>query len=188
MVIFFSRDFPFHTSLKWILLAIALLLARPLAAQTRAEPIPGDYRIVDGKVDRGTYAGWRVFHTACFSCHGVGGVGTDVAPNLVERVKDMTPRAFASRVLTSYRIVPPANGANSDDAEALRQAMLEDIMRRQRGVGSEVRMPAWESDSEVNPHVLDLFAYLSARADGLGPGKPERLVDVRKKNRNKNEK
>jgi hypothetical protein len=93
----------------------------------------------------------------------------------------MTPRAFAAKVLTSYRIVPPANGANSDDAEALREAMLEDIMRRQRGVGSELRMPAWESDTAVNPHVLDLFAYLSARADGLGPGKPELLGDSKKK-------
>ena len=180
-----SRDSTFHFSPKWTLLAVTLLqlLSLPLSAQAQPEPIPGDYRIIDGKVDRGTYNGWRVFHTACFSCHGVGGVGTDVAPNLVDRVKDMTPRAFASRVLTSYRIVAPTNGSNSDDAEALRQAMLEDIMRRQRGAGSEVRMPAWESDPEVSPHVLDLLAYLSARADGLGPGKPERIADVKKKNK-----
>lgn len=176
-----SRNHPFRRSLSGTFLALAMLLAPPLAAQTRAEPIPGDYRIIDGKVDRGTYAGWRVFHSACFSCHGVGGVGTDVAPNLVERVKEMTPRAFAAKVLTSYRIVPPAHGANSDDAEALREAMLEDIMKRQRGVGSEVRMPAWESDTSVNPHVLDLFAYLSARADGLGPGKPALLGETKKK-------
>lgn len=178
-----ARDLFFRFARKWILLAAALLLlALPLAAQPQTDPLPGDYRIVDGKVDRGTYAGWRIFHTTCFGCHGVGGVGTDVAPNLVERVQQMTPRAFAAKVLTSYRIVPPAGAAPLEDAAALRESMLEDIMRRQRGVGSGVRMPAWEGDMEVEPHVLDLFAYLSARADGLGPGKPERL-GVKKKKR-----
>lgn len=164
----------FRSDLKGLLLLIAVLLAFPVQAQPRKQPVPGDYLIIDGKVDRGTYTGWRIFHTACFGCHGVGGVGTEVAPNLVERVQQMTPRAFATKVLTSYRIVPPVNGANSEDAAALRESMLEDILRRQRGVGAAVRMPAWEADMEVDPHVLDLFAYLSARADGLGPGKPER--------------
>ncbi|MFY7940492.1 MAG: c-type cytochrome, partial [Burkholderiaceae bacterium] len=158
-----------------------LLLVPPLVAQPRIEPVPGDYRLVNGKVDSGTYTGWRIFHTACFGCHGVGGVGTDIAPNLVERVQQMTPRAFATKVLTSYRIVPPISGANSDDSAALREAMLQDILRRERGVGAPVRMPAWEFDPDVNPHVLDLFAYLSARADGLGPGKPELIVPKRKK-------
>lgn len=176
------RDLFFRFARSWTVLATFLLLALPLAAQQpRGEPLPGDYRIVAGKVDRGTYAGWRIFHTTCFGCHGVGGVGTDVAPNLVERVQQMTPRAFATKVLTSYRIAPPAGAAPSEDAAALREAMLEDIMRRQRGVGSGVRMPAWEGDMEVEPHVLDLFAYLSARADGLGPGKPERLGAQKKK-------
>ncbi len=175
----------FRFAFKWLLLVAALLLlalALPLGAQPRTEPTPGDYRIVDGKVDRGTYAGWRIFHTTCFGCHGVGGVGTDVAPNLVERVGQLTPRAFATKVLTSYRIVPPTNGANSEDAVALREAMLEGIMRRERGVGSAISMPAWEGDMEVNPHVLDLFAYLSARADGkIGAGKPELWVAKKKK-------
>lgn len=175
-------DLCFLFSRKRVLLTAALLLlVPPLVAQPRIEPVPGDYRLVNGKVDSGTYTGWRIFHTACFGCHGVGGVGTDIAPNLVERVQQMTPRAFATKVLTSYRIVPPISGANSDDSAALREAMLQDILRRERGVGAPVRMPAWEFDPDVNPHVLDLFAYLSARADGLGPGKPELIVPKRKK-------
>ena len=78
---------------------LAALSVPPLHAQPRAEPPPGDYRVVGGKVDRGTFTGWRVFHTACYGCHGVDAVGTDLAPNLVERVKTMTPRAFATKAM-----------------------------------------------------------------------------------------
>lgn len=155
----------------------ALLLAAPHQAQPAGEPMPGDYRIVNGRVDRGTYAGWRLFHTTCYGCHGVGGGGTDVAPNLLQHIKTTTPRAFAAKVLNSYRIVPPGDSANAEAAAAMRDAMLEDIMRRERGGSAQVDMPAWERDPRIDPHVLDLFAYLSARADGkLGPGKPARVA------------
>lgn len=158
-----------------VLLGAAITL--PLAAQPNAEPVPGDYRVVQGKVDRGTYTGWRLFHTTCYGCHGVGAVGTDLAPNLVERVKTLTPRAFATKVLTSYRIVLLASDANTEDRTAVREAMVEEVMRRERGARGQVTMPAWEADPNVNPHVLDLFAYLSARADGkLGPGEPKLSV------------
>lgn len=147
----------------------------PAWAQSTSVVMPGDYRIEDGRVDAGTYAGWRIFHTTCHGCHGVGAVGTKVAPNLLDRMGTYTPRAFATKVLTSYRIVAPQNGANSEDAEALRDAMLDDIMRRKRGPSSQVIMPAWEDNLQVSPHVLDLFAYLSARADGkIGPGQPRK--------------
>jgi hypothetical protein len=34
-------------------------------------------------------------------------------------------------------------------------------------------MPAWRDEPRVNAHVLDLYAYLSARSEGrLGTGKP----------------
>ena len=100
-------------------------------------------------------------------------MGTDVAPSLVERVRTLTQRAFATKVLTSYRIVLPADDVDTRDHVAAREAMIENVMRRERGARSQIVMPAWEADSQVNPHVLDLYAYLSARADGkLGPGKP----------------
>jgi hypothetical protein len=39
-------------------------------------------------------------------------------------------------------------------------------------------MPAWEGDSKVRPYLLDLYAYLRARADGvLGPGRPQRIAE-----------
>ena len=156
-------------------LALATLLgiaAHSAAAQPRqALPMPGEYRVVDGRVDRGTYVGWRLFHSSCYSCHGVGGVGTAVAPNLLERIPTMTPRDFASKVLTSYRLVSPGD----DDSAQAREATLEEILKRDRTVArGQVLMPAWGGHADVPPHVLDLYAYLSARAAGdLGPGKPK---------------
>ena len=153
----------------------------PLHAQQRAEPPPGDYRVVGGKVDRGTFTGWRVFHTACYGCHGVDAVGADLAPNLVERVNTMTPRAFATKVLTSYRIALPASEASTEDRSAVRKAMIEEVMRQERGARGQIITPAWEADPKVHPHTLDLFAYLSARADGkLGPGKPTLSVEKKR--------
>ena len=49
-------------------------------------------------------------------------------------------------------------------------------MKRERQSQGQPLMPAWDVDDEVAPHVLDLYAYLNARAAGvLGPGKPKRL-------------
>ena len=165
----------------WVAVCLVALIVPPLHAQPRAEPPPGDYRVVGGKVDRGTFTGWRLFHTACYGCHGVDAVGTDLAPNLVERVKTMTPRAFATKVLTSYRIALPASDASTEDRSAVREAMIEEVMRQERGARGQIVMPAWEADPKVHPHVLDLFAYLSARADGkLGPGKPTLWVGAKR--------
>jgi hypothetical protein len=158
----------------------AACVVPPLHAQPRAEPAPGDYRVIDGAVDSGTYTGWRLFHSTCYGCHGVDALGTDVAPNLVERVKAMTPRAFVSKVLTSYRITLPASETNTEDRSSVRAAMIEEVMRQERGARGLVVMPAWEADTKVRPHVLDLFAYLSARADGkLGPGRPTLRVEIK---------
>ena len=163
----------------WGVVIALPLAAQPNSAQPISEPAPapGDYRVVNGAVDSGTYTGWRLFHTTCYVCHGVNAVGTDLAPNLVERVKTLTPRAFATKVLTSYRIVPLANDASMEDRTGMREAMVDEIMRRERGARGQVIMPAWEADPLVYPHVLDLYAYLSARADGkLGPGEPKLSV------------
>ncbi len=164
----------FRLSRRRALLALCLLaaVAAHAQAQSRSDsPMPGDYRVIDGRVDRGTYVGWRLFHSACFGCHGVGAVGTAVAPNLLERIPNMTPRDFASKVLTSYRLVSPAD----DDNAQAREATLEEVLKRDRSAArGQVLMPAWGGHAEVPPHVLDLYAYLSARAAGdLGPGEPK---------------
>ena len=157
----------------WVCIASAGLPARAQQQQGSAAPLPGEYRITDGRVDRGTHTGWRLFHSACFGCHGVDAVGTAVAPNLLERLPTMTPRDFAAKVLTSYRLVSPAD----DDSAQAREATLEEILKRDRSAArGQVLMPAWGGHAEVPPHVLDLYAYLSARAAGdLGPGEPKLL-------------
>ena len=164
------------------ILAVGLVQAQTTApAPTRQEPLPGDYQVVDGRIDRGTYSGWRLFQANCQRCHGTGGVGTNAAPNLLTRIPNLTPKAFASKVLTSYRIVrmTPDNGA--EDRETERDRLLEEVMRRERTARGEPVMPAWDADEGVSPHVLDLYAYLSARADGaIGPGKPAVIADKKR--------
>jgi cytochrome c5 len=163
-----------------VALAVLLTGAGPAFAQARDKPLPGEFVVIDGRVDAGTYAGWKLFNTACYVCHGVGGSGTDVAPNLVDKIANYTPRGFAAKVLSSYRIVPMAPGSAAPDREAEREALLELLMKRERQVQGQPLMPAWDSDDEVSPHVLDLYAYLSARAAGaIGPGKPKRLPPPR---------
>ncbi len=140
--------------------------------------VPGEYRVIDGKVDPGTYTGWKLFHTSCYGCHGVDAVGTDLAPNLAQRVRVMTPRAFASKVLTSYRLIAGSDSADPKTRAASLEAFLDEVMLRQRGGPNRIVMPAWESSPKVAPHVLDIFAYLSARGDGkLGVGRPGILVE-----------
>lgn len=167
-------------SVSWAAAAVSGILALASPAQSSDQPLPGEFLVIDGRVDSGTYAGWKLFQTYCQGCHGVGGGGTDVAPNLVERIGDYTPRGFATKVLSSYRIVPmsPDGGPPASDAE--REALLEEVMKRERSDRGQPLMPAWDADAEVAPHVLDLYAYLSARAAGaLGPGKPKRLPQQR---------
>lgn len=159
-------------AMRWLVL-LAALLAIPMGAQSRDDVVPGDYRVVNGRVDRGTYTGWQLFHSTCYGCHGAGATGTDLAPNLVERIKTLSQRDFVAKVLTSYRLVLPEGTA---DRNVAFEAMLEAIMRRERNPQVKVIMPAFEADPNVSPHVLDLYAYLLARADGkVGPGEPKKL-------------
>ncbi len=135
------------------------------------------YTIEDGKVDESTYLGWRVFHSTCHGCHGVDATGTSVAPSLLERVKTLSSREFSIKVLTRYRITMSADTAAGDDRSGLREAFLEQVLERERG---DVLMPAWEQDANVKPHVLDIYAYLRARADGaLAVGRPEKQSQSR---------
>lgn len=82
-----------------------------LAAGAQAQP-------ESALVDTSTYVGWRVFQTHCASCHGVGGEGTDFAPELAPRIERMDFRAFSSVLDDGYPGVEslPAWGERRDVA------------------------------------------------------------------------
>jgi len=135
-----------------------------------AGPAPGTYQVVDGKVDWGTYSGWFVYHLSCHMCHGQDVSGTDVAPDLKQSLKSMTKAEFANKVLARYRIF--VSPSLSD--EALRESVIGEVARQERGERGRVAMPVWLDDPGMKPHILDLYAYLKARSDGaIGPGRPK---------------
>ena len=114
------------------------------------------------------YAGWRVFQDKCAACHGPAAMGTAGGPDLLPRVRDMGPRQFVSLVLKRYDwshagVQPGSTGATRD-------AMVDELVQR-KNYG--LTMPAWEGEPRVSAHIVDLYAYLNARAQGTqGPGRP----------------
>lgn len=125
------------------------------------------YKVVDGKVDDKTYVGWRVFNTSCFVCHGQDATGTDIAPNLVERVADMSEFKFRKKLLKRYFAK-----VNLDDPNR-RMEFLSQLGEAQ---AAKFKMPTWSDEPYIRSHISQLYAYLKARADGaLAEGKPERL-------------
>lgn len=167
-----------HRVLQLCIMLISFATVLPASADNNEAGIgkePAPYRVVDGKVDESTFLGWRAYHSTCHGCHGVDATGTSVAPNLVVAVGSMTSRDFSTKVLTRYRIVIGFDDISGDDQTALRAAIMEQVMRRESG---ELMMPAWGDNPNIQPHVLDLYAYLRARADGaLGPGRPEQIPE-----------
>lgn len=116
------------------------------------------------------YAGWRVFQDKCAACHGPSALGTAGGPDLLPRVRDMGPHQFVSLVLKRYDWSHA--GVQPGSTGAARDAMVDDIVQRRRFV---LTMPAWESEPSVSVHIVDLYAYLSGRAQGTqGPGRPAR--------------
>ena len=82
----------------------------------------------------------------------------------------MGSRRFVNLVLRRYDWSAAAPEAGQD--EASRTALAEDILKRKE---TPFAMPAWQDEPPVSTHILDLYAYLAARADGTqGPGRPAR--------------
>lgn len=114
------------------------------------------------------YKGWRIFQAKCAQCHGPAAQGTAVGPDLLPRLNDMGPRRFVGLVLNRYDWTRPAEQA-SNDAQAM-DKLIDKILQSQDAV---VTMPAWQQEPVVSAHIMDLYAYLSARATGnQGPGRP----------------
>jgi methanol metabolism-related c-type cytochrome len=124
----------------------ALALSMPAGAQDEDEE--KFYSIEDGKVDQGTYNGWRRYHASCHTCHGPDGMGSSYAPSLVDSLKSSSYDEFVEVVI---------NGR-------------QNVTTSQQSV-----MPAFGNVADVATYIDDLYAYLQARADGaLGRGRPQR--------------
>jgi mono/diheme cytochrome c family protein len=114
------------------------------------------------------YTGWRVFQDRCAACHGSAGSGGTGGPDLLPRVREMGSRQFVGLVLQRYDwgLSPAQAGSQS----AAREALIDEMVQRKQGM---LTMPAWQGEPRVSAHIVDLYAYVSARAQGTqGPGRP----------------
>ncbi len=107
------------------------------------------------------YTGWRVFQDKCAGCHGPAGLGTAAAPNLLPKVRDIGPRQFVDIVLRRYDWNIPADRLASQGAG--REALIDQLVQRQDYM---LTMPVWQGEPRVSAHIVDLYAYLLARAEG----------------------
>lgn len=131
---------------------------------------PARQLALEARPEGSIYVGWRVFQDRCARCHGVDASGSALAPDLLARVREMGSRRFVNLVLQRYDwSLPTAEGSSEEGA---RESLVEEILQRKE---TAFAMPAWQDEPAVSARVLDLYAYLSARSDGVqGPGRPSR--------------
>lgn len=133
-------------------LYFALLLAVGAAVLVHVGPAAADdekpYSVVDGKVDKGTFNGYRRYTDTCMRCHGPDGAGSSYAPDLTNSLKTMTYEGFTEVVI---------NGR-------------QNVTGTQKNV-----MPSFGNVEDVALYIDDIYGYLKARSDGvLGRGRPQR--------------
>ncbi len=134
-------------------LVFLFLIISPAVVTTaaRAADEPKPYTIENGKVDQGTYNGYRRYGESCLRCHGPDGAGSSYAPDLTDSLKHLDQDQFAQVVI---------NG------------------RQNVTTSSENVMPAFGTTEDVVNYLDDIYAYLKARSDGvLGRGRPKRGGD-----------
>jgi mono/diheme cytochrome c family protein len=75
---------------------LAVLALGLLASEASVAAGPGTdaaqdklYRVVNGKVDKRTYNGYRRYNSICIHCHGPDGIGGSFAPSLIETPLDL---------------------------------------------------------------------------------------------------
>ena len=107
------------------------------------------YEVMDGKVDFGTYNGYRRYHSHCHVCHGPDGLGSSYAPALIDSIPQIGYEGYLEAVIYG----------------------IENVSQSQQSV-----MPAFGEVADVVNYIDDIYSYLKARADGaIGRGRPERL-------------
>jgi hypothetical protein len=83
-------------------------------------------------------------------------------------VRGLGSRQFVDVLLTRYEwAIPPAQPTPSS---SYREAWIDDVVQRRKGA---LVVPASPGEPRMQAHVVDLYVWLSARADGTqGPGRP----------------
>jgi mono/diheme cytochrome c family protein len=101
---------PLYSIVAAFLLGMGVALA---AESEQATQKP--YTVVDGKVDKKTFNGWRRYTESCLRCHGPDGAGSSYAPSLVDSANHMTQDEFNEIVVNgrtnvnaaSENVMPP---------------------------------------------------------------------------------
>ena len=94
-----------------------------------------------GWMDFATYKGWRAYHAECHVCHGPDAMGSTYAPSLMMSVKN------GLDYMDFYTIIANGKGV----AEGAQEGNV---------------MPAFGENTNVEPHINDIYRYVKARADG----------------------
>ncbi len=135
-------------------LAIAVMSGAGMAMAESDAWEKKPYKMVGGKVDFGTYNGFRRFHSICFICHGPDALGSSFGPSLVESMKTL-----------SY----------------LQYLEVMNLGRTTNRGGTTFVMPAYAENKDVVENMDDIYAYLKARSDGaLKRGRPPHLPKPKK--------
>jgi methanol metabolism-related c-type cytochrome len=130
-------------------MALALLGGGAAAQSGEANWEKQPYIIKDGKVDYGTYNGFRRYHSYCHTCHGPDALGSSYAPSLKDSLKALDYSQFLDIVV---------NGRKNVEG------------------GKESVMPAFAETQDVMLYIDHIYAYLKARSDDkIGRGRPDRI-------------
>ena len=118
-----------------------LILALKLSASVASGESAGEkfYQIVNGKVDVRTYNGFRRYHAGCNHCHGPDGMGSTVAPSLIEHLPPIEDfRGIVRKGVTKDAAVMKGFAADpnvspfTDDIYAYLQARSDGVLGRGR--------------------------------------------------------
>ena len=97
------------------------------------------YQIVDGKVDKRTYNGFRRYNAVCNHCHGPDGVGGSFGPSLIEApmmIEEFRDAVLAGRAKGNFVMKGFADDPNVapfvDDIYAYLRARTDGIIGRGR--------------------------------------------------------
>ncbi|PRY67098.1 c-type cytochrome [Halomonas ventosae] len=135
-------------------LGIVLLAAGGITAQAAGSPEekasspsgdgPGNYTVIDGKVDQGTYDGYIAYTRSCMACHGPDGLGSSFAPSLIQAAERRNFGEFSHTIVSGLELQPGRV------------------------------MPSFADDEYVLSNVENIYSYMKARGAGdLGRGRPK---------------